>query len=63
MTILEMLFEANHRLNRGLIGDLPIAKNELHEAVTLLGKGYSLDTDVLPLASKYGTVENVPENF
>jgi hypothetical protein len=39
---------------------LPMAQEQLHNAITLLDKGYSLYDEVEPLLEKYGSVENVP---
>ena len=38
-----------------------LAKGQLHNAVVLLEKGYSLYDEVEPLLEKHGKVENVPE--
>ena len=40
---------------------LPVAQAQLHNAVTLLEKGYDIDDEVEPLLEKYGDVEAVPE--
>ena len=40
---------------------LPLAQQQLHNAIVLLDKGYSIGDEVEPLLEKYGAVENVPE--
>ena len=40
---------------------LPMAQQQLHHAIVLLQKGYSLDDEVDPLPEKYGSIENVPD--
>lgn len=64
VTILEALENANMNLdNVKTIGlaILPLAKQQLNNAVVLLEKGYSIDEEVEPLLEKYGNVDNVPE--
>jgi hypothetical protein len=58
ITIIETLEAAEYNLNGGLFA---IAKQQLHNAVTLLWKGYSPYDEVEPLLEKYGDVEKVPE--
>ena len=65
VTIFEALENANYNLDNVKImgfGIIPMIKAQLNNAVTLLEKGYDLDTEVEPLIKKYGSVENVPEN-
>lgn len=60
VTISEALWNANYNLqNNGMIG-LKLAKEQLHNAVELIGKGYGLDDQVESLIVKYGSIENVP---
>lgn len=40
---------------------LLLAQGQLHNAIVLLDKGYSIYDEVEPLLEKYGDVENVPE--
>ncbi len=61
VTILEALQNADYNLQHNGAVTLPIAKNQLHNAVVLLEKGYTLDDEVEPLLEKYGDVESVPE--
>ena len=64
VTILEALQNANLNLdNVATLGMavLPLAKEQLNNAVTLLEKGYELHEEVDPLLEKYGDVYNVPE--
>lgn len=59
-SILEALENADYNLaNNGVVG-IGIAKSQLHNAVVLLEKSYSLYDEVEPLLEKYGKVENVP---
>jgi len=64
VSILEALQNADYNLDNifktGLLL-LPLVKEQLHNAVTLLDKGYSIWDEVEPLLKKYGNVENVPE--
>lgn len=61
VTILEALQNADFNIQRnGAIG-ASIAKGQLHNAVVLLEKGYTLDDEVEPLLEQYGNVESVPE--
>lgn len=61
VTILEALQNADINIQRnGAIG-ASIAKGQLHNAVVLLKKGYTLDDKVEPLLEQYGDVESVPE--
>jgi hypothetical protein len=59
VTVLEGLQNADANLGNGMIG-LMLAKEQLHNAVALLVKGYSLNDEVEPLLDEYGEVENVP---
>jgi len=64
VTILEALMNADHNLQeRDNIGAfiISLASEQLHNAVTLLEKGYSLYDKVEPLLEKHGRVENVPK--
>ena len=40
---------------------LPLAKEQLNNAVVLLRKGYDIHEQVEPLLEKYGDVDSVPE--
>ena len=60
VTILEALQNADYNLQSNVgIGHI-LAKDQLHNAVTLLDKGYGLDVEVDPLLTEFGNVENVP---
>lgn len=63
VSILEALQNANYNLSNVSIMPrlLPLAKEQLNNAVTLLEKGYSLCTEVEPLLEEYGNVDSVPE--
>jgi len=64
VSILEALQNAEANLkNVKVLGMaiLPMAENQLHNALTLLEKGYSIYEEVEPLLEEFGEVENVPE--
>ena len=64
VTILEALQNANYNLDNVAklgLALLPLAKEQLKNAVVLLDKGYGLYDKVEPLLEKYGNVDNVPE--
>lgn len=64
VSILEALQNANMNLeNVKLLGTaiIPLAKDQLNNAVVLLEKGYSIDDEVEPLLEKYGNVDSVPD--
>ena len=61
VTILEALQNADYNIrNNGRLG-LMLAKDQIHNAVILLEKGYSIDDEVEPLLNEYGEVSSVPE--
>lgn len=61
VSILEALQNADYNIqNNGSVGAM-FAKEQLHNAVTLLEKGYGLDDEVEPLLEKHGKVSEVPE--
>jgi hypothetical protein len=63
VSILEALMNANMNLdNVKILGMaiLPLAKEQLNNAVVLLEKGYNIHTQVEPLLEKYGSIDNVP---
>lgn len=62
VSILEALQNANHNLrnNNTVLGAI-FSREQLHNAVTLLDKGYDLYDHVEPLLEKYTDVESVPE--
>ena len=64
VTILEALQNANHNIDNVKVlgmGILPLVKDQLNNAVTLLEKGYDVDTEVEPLLEQYGDVDSVPD--
>jgi hypothetical protein len=63
VTILEALQNARHNFQSAAFMPvmLPIANEQLNNAVVLLEKGYDIDTEVEPLLEEYGSVEDVPE--
>lgn len=63
VSILEALQNASLNLdNVKYLGPaiLPLAKEQLDNAIVLLEKGYDIDDQVEPLLEKYGSVEAVP---
>jgi len=63
VSIIEALRNADYNLDNCIKGLplLPLVKEQLHNAVELLDKGYDIWTQVEPLLEKWGDVENVPE--
>lgn len=59
VTILEALQNAEFNLNQSFT--VGIAKRQLHNAIVLLEKGYSIYDEVDPLLTEFKNVENVPE--
>lgn len=64
VSILEALQNANYNLDNVACMPmlLPMVKEQLNNAVTLLEKGYGIYTEVEPLLEEHGSVENVPDN-
>ena len=62
-TILEALQNAKYNLteNKYLAVAATIGVEQLTNAVTLLEKGYSLETEVEPLLELFGTADSVPD--
>lgn len=63
VSIMEALMNADVNLKQGSMNPFiaKLAAEQLHNAVTLLEKGYDLTDEVEPLLERYGKVENVPE--
>jgi len=63
VTILEALqnAECNINGNGGILAIMQCGKRQLHNAVTLLVKGYSLYDEIDPLLTKYDPIETAPE--
>lgn len=61
VSILEALQNAEYNLDFSNPMLCSLGKGQLHNAVQLLLKGYSLDDQVEPLLEKYGHAEDVPE--
>lgn len=61
ITILEILRNADYNLKSNLDFQIQLGKEQLHNAVVLLEKGYSLYDDIESLLEKHGDVEKVPE--
>ena len=61
-TILEALHNAEYNYvknKRNLLARI-VAEEQLHNAITLLDKGYGIHDEVEPLLEKYGGVDQVP---
>ena len=61
VTILEALQNADFNFQSNVTIAQVFAKDQLHNAVTLLDKGYGLYIKVEPLLEEFGNVDNVPE--
>lgn len=63
VTILEALMNAEMNIENGkrMPEILNLAKEQLHNAIVLLEKGYSASDHVEPLLEQYGDVEKVPD--
>lgn len=63
ITILECLQNAEINIENGkrLPPILDLAKEQLHNAIVLLEKGYSLESYVEDLLEEHGSVEDVPD--
>lgn len=64
VTILEALQNASYNLeNTKTLGIhiVPLAKEQLDNAINLLEKGYMIDDLVEPLIEKHGDIESVPD--
>jgi len=61
-SIFEALQNADYNLRAaGHSLQIALAKDQLHSAVILLGKGYDIGDQVEPLLEGYEKVEDVPE--
>ncbi len=63
VSIMEALQNANHNIDNlaKMPFLLPLIKEQLSNAVTLLDKGYDIFDEVEPLLEKYGSVDDVPD--
>lgn len=65
VSIMEALINADHNLQSGPIlthhPQVWMAKEQVHNAITLLQKGYDLSDQIDPLLEEYGDVEKIPE--
>ena len=64
VSIIEALQGAQHNLsNVKFLGTaiVPLIERQLNNSITLLDKGYPLDTLIEPLLEKWGDVDNVPD--
>jgi len=61
VTIIECLMNANHNLQSPLAPALmPMIKEQLNNATTLLEKGYEPDDVVDAIIEEFGSIEEVP---
>lgn len=65
VSILEALEAAEYNLgkNKESILAQEIGLRQLHNAIVLLNKNYSIFDEIEPLLEKYGRVENIPEKL
>lgn len=63
VTILEALQNADYNFQNNGSFALGLAKQQLHNAVVLLLKGYGLSDEVEELLEEYDDVEKVPEKI
>lgn len=62
VSILEALQNADYNLqNNGAFGVI-LAREQLHNAVVLLEKGYELHEEVEPFLERWGNIDLVPDN-
>lgn len=60
-TILETLQNAQYNLIESRSEISPaFGKEQLHNAITLLEKGYSVNTEIEPILAKYENIEDAP---
>ena len=61
-TIFDALRSADYNLNNsGATISKQLGRNQVHNVVVILDKGYDLYDDIDDLLDKFGTVEEVPE--
>jgi hypothetical protein len=63
VSIMEALQNANYNLGNihKMPMLMPVVKEQLNNAITLLDKGYSIWDEVEPLLEQYGSVDDVPD--
>jgi len=61
INILGALYNAEHNLKAGFAFQKELARQQLHNSLILLEKGYSIYDEIEPLLERYGKVEDVPE--
>lgn len=61
VSILEALYNAENNISIINHPIVALAKQQLHNAIVLLEKGYNIDQEVEPLLEDFGDVENVPD--
>ena len=60
MTIMEWLENAEYNLGSPYPNSKLMASEQLRNAIFLLAQGYSVDTNVDQLISKYGSIDSIP---
>jgi len=60
MTIMDWLENAEYNLGSPYPNSKLIALEQLQNAILLLGRGYSVDTNVDELISRYGSIDSIP---
>lgn len=60
-TIFDALQNADYNLQHNISIGVEIGKNQLHNAVVLLDKGYGLNEAIDDLIEKYENIEDAPE--
>lgn len=66
LTILEVLMSADYNLSKiNVLGteSIPIIQSQVHNAVTLLEKGYDIYDDLNAIMAPWGNVEDVPVKY
>ena len=61
VTIMEALQNGDYNLKLGGTIQLHVAKSQIHNAVTLLDKGYGLEDNITELLDGHAEPELVPE--
>ena len=62
VSIMEALQNAQHNICNASHGfQIELGKTQLNNAVKLLEKGYTLETEVEPLLEKHGDADSVPD--
>ena len=60
MTIMDWLEDAEYNIGSPYPNSTLAASEQLRNAIFLLAQGYSVDTNVDQLISKYGSIDSIP---